>query len=178
MREVAVIGIGQTKIGEHWDQSLRDLAGQAIQAAMMDAQREEADALYIGNMMSSTANHQQHLGAYIADWAGLKNIEAYRIESACSSGAASFRTGFMAVASGEVECAVVVGVEKMTDSPAGEITAALATAAEADWEVDQGVSFVALNALVMKRYMHEHGWKHQDFAQFSINAHALSLIHI
>jgi acetyl-CoA C-acetyltransferase len=78
----------------------------------------------------------------------------------------------MAVASGEVECAVVVGVEKMTDSPGSEITAALATAADADWEVDQGVSFVALNALIMRRYMLEYGWKHEDFSQFSINAHA------
>jgi acetyl-CoA C-acetyltransferase len=172
MREVAVIGIGQTKIDEHWDQSLRDLAGEAVQAAMMDAQREAADALYIGNMMSSTANHQQHLGAYIADWVGFKQIEAYRIESACASGAAAFRTGMMAIASGEIDCAVVVGVEKMTDSPGSEITAALATAADGDWEVDQGVSFVALNALIMRRYMLEYGWKHQDFAQFSINAHA------
>jgi acetyl-CoA C-acetyltransferase len=139
---------------------------------MTDARREGVDALYIGNMMSSSANHQQHLGAYIADWVGFKLCEAYRIESACSSGAAAFRTGLMAVASGEIDCAVVVGVEKMTDSPGAEITAALATAADGDWEVDQGVSFVALNALIMKRYMHEYGWAHQDFAQFSINAHA------
>ncbi len=172
MHEVAIIGIGQTKIDEQWDLSLRDIAGEAVLAAMRDAQCDHADALYVGNMMSSTANHQQHLGAYIADWVGLKQCEAYRIESACSSGAAAFRTGMMAVASGEIDSAVVVGVEKMTDSPGNEITAALATAADADWEVDQGVSFVALNALIMKRYMLEHGWKHQDFAQFSINAHA------
>lgn len=73
MREVAVIGIGQTKIDEHWDQSLRDIAGEAVLAAMHDAQRDHADALYIGNMMSSTANRQQHLGAYIADWVGLNS---------------------------------------------------------------------------------------------------------
>ncbi len=178
MREVAVIGIGQTKIDEHWDKSLRDLSGEAVQAAMLDAQLDPegaqhgVEALYIGNMMSSTANHQQHLGAYIADWVGFRQAEAYRIESACSSGAAAFRTGLMAVASGEIDCAVVVGVEKMTDSPSSEITAALATAADGDWEVEQGVSFVALNALIMKRYMHEYGWAHKDFAGFSINAHA------
>ncbi len=172
MRQVAVIGIGQTKIDEHWNLSLRDLAGEAVLAALKDAQRDSAEALYIGNMMSSTANHQQHLGAYIADWLGFHQIESYRIESACSSGAAAFRTGVMAIASGEVDSAVVVGVEKMTDSPGSEITAALATAADADWEVDQGVSFVALNALIMRRYMQEYGWQHKDFAQFSINAHA------
>jgi len=49
---------------------------------------------------------------------------------------------------------------------------ALATAADADYEAGVGLSFVAINALVMQRYMHEYGWKHQDFATFSINAHA------
>ena len=78
----------------------------------------------------------------------------------------------MAVASGELDTAVAVGVEKMTDSPAGEITAQLATAADADWEVDQGLSFVAINALVMRRYIHEYKWEHDHFAPFSINAHA------
>jgi acetyl-CoA C-acetyltransferase len=76
------------------------------------------------------------------------------------------------VASGEVDTAIAVGVEKMTDSPMDEITSELATAADADWEVAQGVSFVALNALLMRRYMYEYGWKHEHFAPFSINAHA------
>lgn len=60
----------------------------------------------------------------------------------------------------------------MTDSPGEEMTGYLATAADADWEVDMGLSFVALNALIMRRYMHEFGWKKDDFAPFSINAHA------
>jgi len=49
---------------------------------------------------------------------------------------------------------------------------ALATAADADYESIHGLSFVAINALVMLRYMHAYGWNHQDFAPFSINAHA------
>jgi acetyl-CoA C-acetyltransferase len=65
-----------------------------------------------------------------------------------------------------------VGVEKMTDKSGHDITSALATAADADYEVEQGISFVGINALVMRRYMHEYGWKHADFAPFSINAHA------
>jgi acetyl-CoA C-acetyltransferase len=172
MREVAVLGIGQTPVSEHWEKSLRELAGDAALAALEDAGQERADALYVGNMMSGSANHQQHLGSYIADWIGLRGIEALRLESACSSGAAAFRAGYIAVASGEVEIALVVGVEKMSDSPGSEITSALATAADADWEVDQGVSFVALNAMLMRRYMYEYGWKREDFMPFSLNAHA------
>ncbi len=172
MREVAVLGIGQTPAGEHWDKSLRELAGEAVLAALHDAGLESTDGLFAGNMISGSANHQQHLGAYIADWVGLRNISALRIEAACGSGSAAFRSALMAVASGAMDTAVAVGVEKMTDSPGGEITVQLATAADADWELDQGVSFVALNALLMRRYMHEYGWKHEHFAPFSINAHA------
>jgi len=172
MRQVAVIGIGQTKIDEHWDKSLRELAGEAALACLMDANRERVDAVYVGNMMSGSANHQQHLGAYIADWIGMRGAEAFHTEAACSSGAAAFHTAVIAVASGAIECALAVGVEKMTDSPLPEITADLATAADADWEAGQGLSFVALNALLMHRYMHEFGWEKEHFAPFSVNAHA------
>lgn len=172
MRQVAIIGIGQTSVDEHWDQSLRDLAGQAALLALADAGIEKVDAVYVGNMMSGSANRQQHLGAYIADWIGMRGAEAFRAEAACSSGAASFRTAVMAVSSGSVESALAVGVEKMTDSPIGEITAALATAADAEWEAGQGLSFVSLNALLMRRYMLEHGWQKEHFAPFSVNAHA------
>jgi len=48
----------------------------------------------------------------------------------------------------------------------------LATASDADYELVHGVTFVGLNALVMRRYLHEFGWTHTDFAPFSINAHA------
>ena len=172
MREVAVLGIGQTIIEEHWDKSLRELAGDAILAAMHDAGLASAEGLFIGNMMAGSANHQQHLGAYIADWTGLRFAEALHIEAACSSGAAAFRSAVMAVASGSMDIVIAAGVEKMTDSPGAEITAELATAADYDWEASQGLSFVALNALIMRRYMHEYGWQRDSFAPFSINAHA------
>ena len=172
MRKIAILGIGQTKIDEHWEKSLRELAGDAAFAAMRDAGLEKVDSLFVGNMLSPLINGQNQLGSSLADWIGLWKQEAVKIEAACGSGAAAFRSALMAVASGDVESALVVGVEKMTDKAGRDVTAALATAADADYEVEQGVSFVGINALVMRRYMHEFGWKHEDFAPFSINAHA------
>ncbi len=171
MREVAILGIGQTKVDEHWERSIRDLAGEAIANTLQDAQQEEFDALFSGNMLSGLIDQQNNLGSVIADWVGFKG-ESIKVESACSSGASAFRAGIIAVASGEIDSAMVVGVEKMTDSAPTDITSALATAADSDWELEQGVSFVGLNALIMRRYMHEYGWKHADFAPFSLNAHA------
>jgi len=175
MREVAIIGIGQTPVDEHWDKSLKELAGEAILAALSDARRDSADALFIGNMLSGMLSKQENLGVLISDWIGLTGMEAEKVEAACGSGAAAFRAGLMAVSSEEVDSALVVGVEKMTESLPIETTEALATAADADYESAQGLSFVAINALVMQLYLHTYGWKHTDFAPFSINAHANAL---
>jgi acetyl-CoA C-acetyltransferase len=171
MRKVAAIGIGQTIVSEQWDKSLKELAGDAILNALIDADIRVFDSLFIGNMMSASANQQQNIGAYIADWVGARGAEGIRLESACSSGSAAFRAAVLAVASSQVDVAVAAAVEKMTDSPGVEVTANLATAADADWEVSQGVSFIALNALLMQRYIYEYKWGHSNFAGFSINAH-------
>ncbi len=172
MRKVAILGVGQTAIGEQWDRSLREIGGEAAVAAMQDAGVDSVGALYVGNMLSPLVDGQNQLGTLISDWVGLRHTEAVKLEAACGSGAAALRAGLMAVAAGDVESALVLGVEKMTDKAGHDVTAALATAADADYEVEQGVSFVGLNALIMQRYMHEFGWKHTDFACFSVNAHA------
>lgn len=172
MRQVAILGIGQTKVDEHWDLSLRELGGNAAFAALQDAGLEKVDSLFVGNMLSPMVSGQNQLGTFFSDWIGLWDQESVKVEAACASGAAALRAGLMAVAAGEIDSALVVGVEKMTDKAGRDVTAALATAADADYEVEQGISFVGINALIMRRYMHEFGWKHEDFAPFSINAHA------
>ena len=172
MRQVAILGIGQIKIDEHWDLSLREIGGNAAFAAMQDAGMEKVEALYIGNMLSPLVSAQNQLGTFFSDWIGLWHQEAVKVEAACASGAAALRAGLMAVGSGDIESALIIGVEKMTDKAGHDVTAALATAADADYEVEQGISFVGINALIMRRYMHEYSWKHADFAPFSINAHA------
>jgi acetyl-CoA C-acetyltransferase len=82
------------------------------------------------------------------------------------------RQGTLAVASGERDAVLVIGVEKMTETPGSSTTSALVGAADAEYEAVQGVSFVGLNALVMRRYMHEYGYIQEDFATFAMNAHA------
>ena len=171
MRDVSIIGIGQTPVGEHWDRSLRHVAYDALKAAMRDANVDKADALYVGNMLSGEISGQAHLGALIADFAGLRGIEAVKVEAACASAAAAFRQAYIGVASGLQDIVIALGVEKMTDNVGSKLTAGLAAAADADYEVIHGVTFVALNALVMQRYMYENKLTRNDFAGFAINAH-------
>ncbi len=171
MRDVSIIGIGQTKVAEHWDRSLRHLAGDAVLAAMKDAGIEVADALYVGNMLSGLLTGQEHLGPLIADFVGLRGIEALKVEAACGSGAAALRMGYAAVSGGLHDMVIVCGVEKMTDTANAETTTGLAMAADADYEAIHGLTFVSINALLMRRYMYEYGVPHEDFAHFAVNAH-------
>ncbi|HEX9924250.1 MAG TPA: thiolase domain-containing protein [Anaerolineae bacterium] len=172
MRDVSIIGIGSTPVGEHWDQSLRHLAYNAVASALRDANIERADALYVGNMLSGEISGQAHLGALIADFAGLRGIEAIKVEAACASAAAAFRQAYIGVASGLQDVVIALGVEKMTDDVGSKLTAGLASAADADYESVHGITFVALNALIMQRYMYEYKIRREDFAGFAINAHA------
>lgn len=172
MIEVAILGIGQTPVREHWDLSLRQLAVEAGRLALDDAGLERVDMLYVSNMNSDRLNQQRQLGALVADYLGLRGIESVKLEAACGSAGSAMRQGLLAVASGAADSVLLIGVEKLTETLGRETTAALATAADADYEVEQGISFVGLNALVMRRYMHEYGYEHRDFAPFAITAHA------
>ena len=88
MTDVVIAGIGQTQVGEHWDKSLRELAFHAIEAAVQDAGGLQPQALFVGNMLAPQLSHQAHLGALIADFAGLTGIEATTLEAAGASGGA------------------------------------------------------------------------------------------
>ncbi|MCB9006197.1 MAG: thiolase domain-containing protein [Ardenticatenaceae bacterium] len=172
MNDVSIIGLGQTEVKEMWDTSIRHLAWYAIEAALDDAHISNVDALFVGNMAAGQLSHQMHLGALIADFAGMRGIEAVTVEAADASGGAALRQAVLAVKSGLVETALVVGVEKMTDQVGNSVTAVLSSTLDADYEAIHGLTVAGMGALLMRRYMHEYGLAVDDFANFSVNAHA------
>lgn len=172
MREVSIIGIGQTPVGEHWETDLRSLGIGAIRTAMEDGGIRQIDALYVGSAYGATVSSQSQIGPLIADYAGLRGVEAFTIEAGDASGGAALRTGYLAVASGAVETAVVLGVEKSTDTVGADRIAARSVSLDADYESVHGATLPALAALLMRRYMFEYGVELGAFENFSINAHA------
>jgi acetyl-CoA C-acetyltransferase len=172
MTNVSVIGVGQTKVSEHWDTSIRHLAWYAIEEALDDAATTSIDALYVGNMLAGALSQQDHLGALIADFSGLRGIEAVTVEAADASGGAALRQAVLAVQSGLVKTALVVGVEKITDKGGTAPEAALSTGLDADYEAIHGVTMAGVAAMMMRRYMYEYDVQLEDFAGFSVNAHA------
>jgi acetyl-CoA C-acetyltransferase len=172
MRDVSIIGVGQTPVREHWDMSLRELAVQALLQALKDAHLQDVDAIFVGNMLSGELTRQEHLGALIADQLGMNGVAAIKVEAACGAGGSAVHAAFLAVASGQYQRVAVVGVEKMTDLWNGSVTAGLAMASDGEYEAANGISFVGLNAMIMRRYMYEYDLVEADFAPFALNAHA------
>lgn len=172
MTDVVIAGIGQTPVGEHWDISLRELAFKAMEAAMKDAGGLQPQALFVGNMLAPSLSGQTHLGALLADFAGLTGVEASVIEAAGASGGAALRQAYMALLAGNVDAALVIGVEKFTDRIGSGAEEALAATTDSDYEASQGLTPTAQSALLMRRYMHEFDLAHDVFAGFPITAHA------
>jgi acetyl-CoA C-acetyltransferase len=172
MTDIIITGIGQTPVGEHWDTSLRSLALQAIQSAIQDSGGLKPQALYVGNMLAANLSRQAHLGALLADYAGLTGIEAETLEAGGASGGAALRQGYLAVASGLVDVALVVGVEKFTDVIGPDLEAALATLTDSDYESVHGLTLTAQAALLARRYMHENHVPADGLAGFPLTAHA------
>ncbi len=173
MRRVAIIGVGITKFGEHWEKGLRDLALEAGIKALEDAKisGEKIDAGYVGNMASGSLAGQEHLGALLGDYLGLNPIPITRVEAACASGGVALLQAYLAVASGMHDIVVVGGVEKMTDLSTEQVTAILGGAGDQEWELFHGATFPALYALMARAYMNKFKAREEDLARVAVKNH-------
>ncbi len=175
MREVAIIGIGETKFGELWERSLRDLGIEAGFKAMEDAgiSGNEIDAIFVGNMSAGQLIDQEHIAPLIADYSGMaeKNIPAIRIEAASASGGIALSQGYMAVASGVHDIVVVGGAEKMTDVGDDITNEIMAKTADQEWEAVFGATLGSLFAMMARRHMNEYGTTKEQLAAVAVKNH-------
>ena len=168
LRDVSIVGIGQVPVLKENPLSLKEMGAEVVRLAMEDANVEQVDGLFAGNMLSDELQNQKHIGTLIASEAGLRGIEALQVRAATATGAAALRMAYFAVASGEARLAVAVGVEKMSG---GMATPALAKALDAKTETGLGMTLLGQNARLMQMYIERYGVKVDDFNYFSLNAH-------
>jgi acetyl-CoA C-acetyltransferase len=130
---VAIVGMGCTRFGEHWDRSTDDLlvdaAGEAFASAGIT--KDQVDAFWLGTMASGMS------GMVLAKPLKLGTKPVSRLENLCATGSEAFRNACYAVAAGAYDVAMAIGVEKLKDSgysglvigaPPGDGTAADLTA--------------------------------------------------
>ncbi|NOQ54301.1 MAG: thiolase domain-containing protein [Thermoplasmata archaeon] len=176
MREVAIVGAAMTKFGELWDRSLRDIGLESGMLVLMDAgmETEDVEALFLGNMSAGRFIQQEHIGALIADHAGLadRGIPATRVEAGGATGSLALRQAYLTVASGAHDVVMVGGAEKMTDVSDRDAEETMSFAADQEWEVFFGATLASLYAMMARRHMHDHGTTPEQLAHVAVKNHA------
>lgn len=171
MREVYVVGVGMSEWGEVWKKSFRELFVDAARAAIANSGVDHLDSLYVGCMSGGLFVGQEHIGALMADYLGMKGLPATRVESACASGGLAFRQAFIEVASGMSDIVMASGVEKMTDVSGDGCTDALAAAADQEYEVFHGATFPGLYAMMAHAHMAKHGTTREMLSAVAVKNH-------
>ena len=169
--DVSIVGLGMIPVREHWARSLRELAAEAGALALEDAGLARVDAIFVGNAYAATYNQQTQLGSLIAAEMGMSGVEAWTCEAGDASGGAALRAGCLAIQSGLIGSALVIGVEKATDIVGEARIRARGISLDSEMEALHGATLTAMAAILMRRYMWQYGLELSDFEGFSVNAH-------
>ncbi|HET6304706.1 MAG TPA: acetyl-CoA acetyltransferase, partial [Myxococcota bacterium] len=109
---VAIVGMGCTPFGEHWDKGpddlLVDAATDTYQSAQLDP--DQVDAYWLGTMGSGIS------GLLLSESLKLPYKPVTRLENMCATGSEAMRNAAYAVASGAYDLVMAIGVEKLKDS--------------------------------------------------------------
>src|SRR5918992_3763614 len=110
--QVAIIGMGCTPFGEHWDRSAEDLLVDAATEAFASAgvAKDDIDAFWLGTMGSGVS------GLVLSRPLKIDYKPVTRVENMCATGSEAFRNACYAVASGAYDMVMAAGVEKLKDS--------------------------------------------------------------
>jgi acetyl-CoA C-acetyltransferase len=110
--QVAIVGMGCTNFGEHWDKSVDDLLIDSSSAALQSAgvALNDVDAFWLGTMGSGMS------GLTLSRPLKIDYKPVSRLENFCATGSEAFRNACYAVASGAFDMAMAIGVEKLKDS--------------------------------------------------------------
>ncbi|MFA5565950.1 MAG: thiolase family protein [Acidimicrobiia bacterium] len=130
--QVVVAGVGMTNFGKFFDRGLKSLAAEAVSGALKDAGVGVGDieVAVVGNAVAGLITGQEMIrGQVVLREIGIGGIPIFNVENACASASSAFHLAWQQVATGQVDVALALGVEKLTHA-------------------DKAVSFQAFNAAV------------------------------
>lgn len=172
MSQPVIATVGAPPVGRS-DLPGRDLFSVAVAEAFegLADPAEIVEAVYAGNQ-SETYEHQIMYGTLLAEWAGLRNVPAERVEGCAAAGALALRHAVKDVRNGEHEAVLACGVEKMSAGGTGGATDALSAAFDRALEQRSGITAPSQYALLAQRYLHETDATERDLAAIAVKNHA------
>jgi acetyl-CoA acyltransferase len=178
MSAAAITGVGLTPFGRFKDQSLSELAGQAIAAALADAgiTPAEVEAAFVANSMASVTTGQVAVvGQAVLRPLGYSAIPVYNIDNACAASSSALDLAVATVASGRAGVVLVVGVEKLFGPDRSDSYRALNGAVDTSFLAAAGVDALAESVFVaaiyperLGRYRAKYGLQARTLAEIAV----------
>lgn len=174
LRKVAVVGVGNSKFGIRNDVNVSELTFEAVKPSLEDAGLAAKDIQFVAlGSVGAGAWYEELLPAVVTgEYCGLTGAGLMRVEAACASGSAAFLTAYSAVASGQCDTAMALGVEKMREIDTPTAMEWIGRAGYYFWEFHNfGLTFPAYYALYANAHMAKYGTTEEDLALVAVKSH-------
>ena len=162
MKEVAVIGVGQSSFVRGYEGSIRELAFEAFREAMQDAGITQKDVDASIFCSAPEYDKQRSPAGVLAEYLGLIPQPTFYVESVCSSSSTGVKVAYSMIKSGLHDVVVVLGFQKMSEITSAESQERMGRGADIQWEAPFGTMMPAYYALYAQAYMAKHGLTHDD----------------
>src|SRR5438552_9178896 len=136
MRDVAIVGAGMTNFGKFLDRSMKDIAAEAVKAALDSAgvDKSQLETAVVGNATAGLITGQEMIrGQVVLREIGIGGIPIINTENACASSSTAFHVAWMYVASGMSDMALAVGMEKLYHEDKTRSFKAIGSAVDVEW---------------------------------------------
>jgi acetyl-CoA acetyltransferase len=163
-----------TRFGKHLDKSLKDLAYEPVWNVIHESKIDphDIDIAFVGNAYGGLITGQESMrGQVVLREAGITKIPMINVENACASGSTAFYLAHRAVASGQAELALAVGVEKLFCDDTGRSLKALSTSADIEIEGHMGILFAGIYAMRVRAHMERYGLTREQLAKVAVKNH-------
>jgi acetyl-CoA acetyltransferase len=183
--EVRVVGIAMTPFGKFPDRSPKEMVGEVVTAALADSglSADRIEAVYVGNVFATTMQGQESVrGQVWLDGTALEGVPVFNVENACASGSTALSLARTAIAAGEAETVLALGVEKMTHPEKARALRAMEGAMDQErlpelrrsigLAAAGGSPFMEIYAGYARAYMERSGATREDFAAVASKSHA------
>jgi acetyl-CoA C-acetyltransferase len=162
MKDVAVIGVGQSSFVRGYEGSIRELAFEAFREAMQDAGITQKDVDASVFCSAPEYDKQRSPAGVLAEYLGLIPQPTFYVETVCSSSSTGVKVAYSMIKSGLHDVVVVLGFQKMSEITSAESQERMGRGADIQWEAPFGTMMPAYYALYAQAYMTKHGLTHDD----------------
>ncbi|MGD9131464.1 MAG: thiolase domain-containing protein [Candidatus Bathyarchaeota archaeon] len=169
---MAIIGVGHSRFGDRSDVNLSELTFEAVQPSLQDSGLTAKQIPYMAVGSMGVWSEEPLPAVVIAEYCGLTGAGLVRCEAACASGSAAAFNAYSAIASGQLEAVLVVGVEKMRQIDTPTALEMIGRAGYYLWEFENfGMTFPAYYAVHAVQHMEKYGTTEEDLALVAVKNH-------